>query len=157
MSAAAEKAQATTPMMEIPVVNINVPDYPDREPRGGATSRAPLKPSQAAKQGLTAPIADVSSSGRVMMIIFSHLQSLLSFTPAKKILYCYFPTFSLSFLLWSTKDTKFYIFTLFDIILRIFSPQHIQTQLHKLWLSLTQLDKIFHWITFFTAYKIVHF
>lgn len=65
MSAAAEKTQATTPMMEIPVVNINVPDYPDREPRGGATSRGPLKLSQASKQGLVAPMADVSSSGRV--------------------------------------------------------------------------------------------
>lgn len=82
MSAAAEKAQATTPMMEIPVVNINVPDYPDREPAfGGATSRGPLKPSQASKQGLSAPMADVSSSGRVMMIIFHFNFSLLPLFP----------------------------------------------------------------------------
>lgn len=77
MSAAAEKTQATTPMMEIPVVNINVPDYPDREPRGGATSKGPLKPLQAARQGLTAPVADVSSSGRVMMINFTQSSYLI--------------------------------------------------------------------------------
>lgn len=76
MSAAAEKnALATTPMKDIPVVNINVPDYPDREPRasgvGGAFSRGP-KALPSTKQGLAAPqIADISSSGRVLMINFT--------------------------------------------------------------------------------------
>ena len=67
MSAAAEKTKASSPMMEIPTVNINVPEYPDREPySGGAISRGPLKPSLASKQGLVAPIStDISSSGRV--------------------------------------------------------------------------------------------
>lgn len=74
MSAAAEKnALATTPMKDIPVVNINVPDYPDREPRasagGGAFPRGPLKPTQSSRLGLAAPNADISSSGRVLMII----------------------------------------------------------------------------------------
>lgn len=80
MSAAAEKAQAVTPMKDIPVVNINVPDYPDREPRGaGALSRGPFKPTQSSKQGLAAPaMADISSSGRVLVINFNFRIFLLS-------------------------------------------------------------------------------
>ena len=65
MSAAAEKSG--TPM-DIPVVNINVPDYPDREPRSsasGATMRGPLMKSLAPqhKPGLSAPMTDISCSG----------------------------------------------------------------------------------------------
>lgn len=80
MSAAAEK-QATTPMKDIPIVNINVPDYPDREPRtsSGATSRGPFKPNQSAKQGLSAPMADISSSGRVLVIILQIYELFLPF------------------------------------------------------------------------------
>lgn len=122
MSAAAERNQtATTPMKEIPVVNINVPDYPDREPRmssiGGASSRGPLKPtSGTSKQGLTAPMADISSSGRVLVInftlqIFSHF---ISFTFLALCLYRSHSnalssqlTHSLALFLslWSTKNT----------------------------------------------------
>lgn len=66
MSAAAEKIQLPPAPMDIPVVNINVPDYPDREPtlRGGATPRGPFKSAQgqqASKQGLSAPTTDMST------------------------------------------------------------------------------------------------
>lgn len=70
ISAAAEKNQASgtsQPTMEIP--DINVPDYPDRNPRS-----RPMKSvgsmSQQQKQGLAAPaMADVSSSGPKMQQI----------------------------------------------------------------------------------------
>lgn len=79
MSAAAEKSQTSgmlpsTPM-DIPVVNINVPDYPDREPRSssGATMRGSqmktLGPQS--KQGLSAPNTDISCSGPSFFIKIS--------------------------------------------------------------------------------------
>ena len=103
MSAAAEKnALATTPMKDIPVVNINVPDYPDREPRasgiGGAFSRGP-KATPLTKQGLAAPqMTDISSSGRVLMINFTLFRLFSPF------LSFHSHSVSLSFnsLLWST-------------------------------------------------------
>lgn len=88
MSAAAEKSQASgtttsalqqqpTPM-DIPVVNINVPDYPDRAT--GLSSRGPSKFQSAmsqSKQGLTAPtMADMSCSGPKSF--FLHSNSTLS-------------------------------------------------------------------------------
>jgi hypothetical protein len=70
MSAAAEKSTAsgTAQPMDIPTVNINVPDYPDREHHisTGTGARGPLKsqgPTYATKQGLSAPTMDVSCSG----------------------------------------------------------------------------------------------
>lgn len=96
MSAATEKSQMSgttssnllsTPM-DIPVVNINVPDYPDREPRisTGATTRGPqiksLGPPQ--KQGLTAPLTDISCSGpkffiKAISYILMHTKSFCPF------------------------------------------------------------------------------
>lgn len=70
ISAAAERNQASgtsQPTMEIP--DINVPDYPDRNPRSRPMkSVGPM--SQQQKQGLAAPtMADVSSSGPKMQQI----------------------------------------------------------------------------------------
>lgn len=71
ISAAAEKNQASgssQPTMEIP--DINVPDYPDRNPRSRPMKSNAGPMSQQQKQGLAAPtMADVSSSGPKMQQI----------------------------------------------------------------------------------------
>lgn len=55
--------------MDIPVVN--VPDYPDRTPRRGPMKPlGPMVPQQ--RQGLTAPMADMSSSGPINAATISH-------------------------------------------------------------------------------------
>jgi hypothetical protein len=70
ISAAADKNQASgtsqQPTMDIPIVNVPGPDYPDRTPRRGLMkSVGPI--NQQPKQGLTAPnVTDMSSSGPKM-------------------------------------------------------------------------------------------
>jgi hypothetical protein len=107
MSAANEaKLQASTSSqpMEIPVVNINVPDYPDR---GASTSRGPLKTAlgQAsyAKQGLAAPNTDISCSGPNLLLpstaIYDkkiNIQKILKFF-LLPLLNLYLPTYFLLF------------------------------------------------------------
>jgi hypothetical protein len=65
ISQASDKNQASgtsQPPMDIPVVN--VPDYPDRTPRRAQMKTlGPMGPQP--KQGLTAPMADMSSSGPI--------------------------------------------------------------------------------------------
>lgn len=74
MSAAAEKNQASgisQPILDIPIVN--VPDYPDRNPRRGQFKANVGHMIQQQKHGLAAPtIADVSSSGPNMLQLFFH-------------------------------------------------------------------------------------
>ena len=101
MSAATEKSQMSgttssnllsTPM-DIPVVNINVPDYPDREPRisTGATTRGPqIKPQQ--KQGLTAPLTDISCSGPKLKKLL-HKSNFIHFNAHKKFLSLFYSSY----------------------------------------------------------------
>jgi hypothetical protein len=66
ISQATDKNQASgtsQPPMEIPVVN--VPDYPDRTPRRGQMKTLGPNLGSQPKQGLTAPMADMSSSGPI--------------------------------------------------------------------------------------------
>lgn len=101
MSAATEKSQMSgtvssnllsTPM-DIPVVNINVPDYPDREPRSstGATTRGPLNKSLGPqqKQGLTAPLTDISCSGPKIL----HKSNFIHFNAHKKFLSLFYSSY----------------------------------------------------------------
>jgi hypothetical protein len=75
ISQASDKNQASgmsQPPMDIPVVN--VPDYPDRTPRRAQMKTlGPMGPQP--KQGLTAPMADMSSSGPINAAKGAHLLS----------------------------------------------------------------------------------